>query len=415
MKLENGIRYRDFSVPYLVDETLREGIERTAFPITVDAKLSILKSMVEAGLREFVVGCGPEEPLVWDRLHRARQAGELPADTQATFIVLLNCWETALAYFKARAHRREWIADTVFSFGMITYKQNDREFERAIQAFRDIGAVKFKASVLNNFRNGVCEQRYAEICRQIDWAVNLGVEIIRINDSVGSLQPHVTRWLCSKLVADYPRLVFCLHAHNDNGLALANTMQAIQCGFQMVEGALAGFGNRSGIAPLEQVVKLCRDNNIKLGAHPLELDKLIEAARYCEEKFLQLPGIYRPVSGKFETLSNYGVLNIPDFLETQDEKAYFVNYVGLHPQTIRQALADYSSLSTPVAEIADEELWPIVESLKEEMRASMPDIEVRYQHALDGVMEFYRSCTYSPMHLARYAERQLRQEQSAHG
>ena len=59
MMVENGIRYCDYSVPHLVDETLREGIERTAFPITVEAKVAILKSMVAAGLRDFVVGCGP--------------------------------------------------------------------------------------------------------------------------------------------------------------------------------------------------------------------------------------------------------------------------------------------------------------------------------------------------------------------
>ncbi|WP_413787129.1 hypothetical protein [Pseudomonas sp. B21-059] len=208
MTAESGIRYRDYSVPYLVDETLREGIERTAFPISVDAKVALLKSMAAAGLRDFVVGCGPEEPLVWDRLHQAREAHELPADTRATFIILLNCWETAFANFQSRQQHRQWIADTVFSFGMITYRQGKREFERAIEAFRSIGAVRFKASVLNNFRQGVSEQRYGEICRQIDWAASLGVEIIRINDSVGSLQPHVTQWLCSKLVKDYPGWCF---------------------------------------------------------------------------------------------------------------------------------------------------------------------------------------------------------------
>ncbi|MBB1617266.1 pyruvate carboxyltransferase [Pseudomonas protegens] len=415
MMVENGIRYCDYSVPHLVDETLREGIERTAFPITVEAKVAILKSMVAAGLRDFVVGCGPEEPLVWDRLHLARDAGELPADTRATFIILLNCWETAFDYFKAREAHRQWIADTVFSFGMITYRQSTGEFERAIEAFRSIGAVRFKASVLNNFRDGVSNRSYQEICRQIDWAAGLGVEIIRINDSVGSLQPHVTQWLCSRLVKDFPQLVFCLHAHNDNGLALANTMQAIHSGFQMVEGSLAGFGNRSGIAPLEQVVKLCQANNIKLGSLEPDLPGLISAAHQCEEAFLQLPSVYRAVSGKFETLSNYGVLNIPDFLETNDEKGYFVNYVGLHPQTIRQALENYSSAGLDVGAIADQELWAIVDSLKNQMQASIPHIESQYRQVMGGVMDFYRASTYTPRQLAVYAEQRIFRRRAAHG
>jgi len=415
MMAENGIRYRDYSVPHLVDETLREGIERTVFPISVEAKVGILKSMAAAGLRDFVVGCGPEEPLVWDRLQQAREAGELPADTRATFIILLNCWETAFAYFKAREGHAQWIAETVFSFGMITYRQKAGEFERAVEAFRSIGAVRFKASVLNNFRSGVSEQRYTEICRQIDWAASLGVEVIRINDSVGSLQPHVTQWLCSKLVKDYPQLIFCLHAHNDNGLALANTMQAIHSGFQMVEGALAGFGNRSGIAPLEQVVKLCQVNNIKLGSQELDLQGLVQAAHHCEEAFLQLPSVYRPVSGKFEMLSNYGVLNIPDFLETNDEKGYFVNYVGLHPQTIRQALENHSSAGLDIDALSDSDLWPIVDSLKSEMQTSIPYIESQYRQMMGGVMDFYRASTYTPRQLAVYAEQRIVRRRTAHG
>lgn len=415
MMVENGVRYRDYSVPYLVDETLREGIERSVFPITVEARFGILKAMVAAGLRDFVVGCGPEEPQVWDRLYQARDAGELPADTRATYIILLNCWETAFAYFKARQGHDRWIADTVFSFCMITYRQKAGEFERAIEAFRSIGAVRFKASVLNNFRDGVSSGSYQEICRQIEWAASQGVEIIGINDSMGSLQPHVTQWLCSGLVKDFPQRVFCLHAHNDNGLALANTMQAIHSGVQMVEGALAGVGNRSGIAPLEQVVKLCQANNIKLGSSELDLPGLISAAHQCEEAFLQLPSVYRAVSGKFEALSNYGVLNIPDFLHTHDKKSYFVNYVGLHPQTIRQALADYSSAGLDVGAIADRELWPIVDSLKSEMLTSMPYIESQYRQVMGGVMDFYRASTYTPRQLAVYAEQRIFRRRAAHG
>ncbi|WP_043230596.1 pyruvate carboxyltransferase [Pseudomonas sp. CF161] len=415
MSIEKAMRYQDYSVPYLVDETLREGIERTAFPITVDAKVSILKKMIDAGLRDFVVGCGPEEPLVWDRLHQAREANEIPASTKATFIVLLNCWETAFQYFKAREKHVGWIADTVFSFGMITYKQSELEFDRAVAAFRSIGATKFKASVLNNFRKGISEPRYQEIRRQIDWAVKLGVSVIRINDSVGSLQPHVTQWLCSKLVKDYPELVFCLHAHNDNGLAVANTMQAINSGFQMVEGSLAGFGNRSGIAPLEQVVKVCNSNNITLGEGDLRLGKLVEAAIACEEAFLQLPNVYRPVSGRFETDSNYGVLNIPDFLETEDDKGYFVNYVGLHPHTIRQALESYSSGALDVSGISDDVLWKMVGQLKVDMNRSMSGLESNYKKVMSDVMAFYRKSTYTPQQLAQYAERVLSQESSTHG
>lgn len=400
------LRYQGFAVPYLVDETLREGVERTAFPISVDSKMLILRQMIKAGVRDFIVGCGPEEPLVWDKLHQEKELGLIPQDTKSAFIVLLNCWETAFEYFLARKSHQNWITDTVFSFGMITYKESDKTFERAISAFKELGAVNFKASILNNFRQGVSEDRYAEICRQIDWAASLGVKTIRINDSVGSLQPYITRWMCTKLVEQYPNIVFCLHAHNDNGMAVANAIESIQAGFQMIEGSLAGYGNRSGVSPLEQIVKICKTNNIQLGEHEIDIKQLISTAQLCEDTFLQVPNTYRPVSGIFETNSNFGVLNIPDFLNTNDDKEYFVNYVGLHPHTIRQALEKHYP-EYKISNISNKKLWDIVALLQKDMRESIGEITDDYKKMRNGLLEFYRSSTYTPKQLAEYAYGQL--------
>ncbi|MDR3436562.1 hypothetical protein [Telmatospirillum sp.] len=246
----------------------------------------------------------------------------------------------------------------------------------------------FKASVLNNFRLGVSSKRFDDICRQIDWAIGLGASTIRINDSVGGLQPHLTHELCGELVQRYPTITFCLHAHNDNGLAVANTMAAIQSGFQMIEGSLAGFGNRSGIAPIEQVVKLCQNNNITLGAQAIDLAKLVECARQSERTFGAIPNLYRPVSGIFETDSNFGVLNIPDFLETNDEKRYFVNYAGLHPVTLKMALSRHAQ-SIDVKDLTDDVLWDVVRKLQNEIESSDETVTQDYNKMLGTIDEFY--------------------------
>ncbi|SHN92766.1 2-isopropylmalate synthase [Bathymodiolus heckerae thiotrophic gill symbiont] len=248
------LRFNDFKVPYLIDETLREGVERCPFPISNEDKCLLLKKMSQVGIREFIVGCGPESPDVWEGLFSMKEKKEIPKDVEATFIVLLNCWETAFEHFSSQKYLRKNIEETVFSFGMITYKESQNTFENAIKSFRSLGAKKFKASILNNFRGEYNDKKYKEICRQIDIAINLGVSVIRINDSVGLLQPHITHQLCSQLISDYPEIIFCLHAHNDTGLAVANAIASIQAGFQMLEGSLSGFGNRSGIAPIEQVL-----------------------------------------------------------------------------------------------------------------------------------------------------------------
>ncbi|ADZ89573.1 pyruvate carboxyltransferase [Marinomonas mediterranea] len=380
-----NLRFNNFPVPFLVDETLREGVERCPFPISVESKMQLLEKMTEAGIRDFIVGCGPEKPDVWEALFKYREANRIPKDTEASYIILLNCWETAFDYFKKGNFNPDWIKETTFSFGMINYRESQGTFKKAVDAFRSLGAGKFKASVLNNFRNGVEPEKYAEICRQINNALELGVSIIRINDSVGSMQPHITHQLCSTLVKDYPKTIFCFHAHNDTGLALANAMASIQAGFQMIEGSLAGFGNRSGIAPMEQVLNMCRVNNIKVGRQPIDMKKLLEAALLSEDIFMQAPNVFRPVSGAMETDSNFGVLNIPDFLGVPDKKNYFVNYPGLHPDTIKMAFkkCEIKNIYT------EEEILEGIDKLRSIMETEIHSITESYQDMKSSVYRFY--------------------------
>jgi 2-isopropylmalate synthase len=81
-----NLRFSDFNVEYLIDETLREGVERCPFPINTKNKLDLLKKMTSTGLREFIVGCGPEIPDVWEGLFSMKMKGEIPSDTEVTFI-----------------------------------------------------------------------------------------------------------------------------------------------------------------------------------------------------------------------------------------------------------------------------------------------------------------------------------------
>ena len=334
--LDTSLRYSHFTVPSLIDETLREGVERSLLTVDVESLHRLCCTLVTAGLRELVIGCGPEDPALYRLVCTEKEQGLLPSEVRPIFLVLLNCWEATYHNF---AHLpRSWIAETVFSFGMLTHRQHEQLFARVVDRFVALGAQHLKVSILCNFAHGVETQTYETICAQIAWARRLGVQTIRINDSVGQLYPEHTAVLCQQLVQDFPELTFCLHCHNDRALALANQLTSLYAGFQMAEGALCGFGNRAGITPLEQLVAICQDKQIQLGSVPLDLPALCQAAQLAEEVFQQIPHVFRPVSGLFVHKANYGVLNIPDFLTAEGTREYFLNVANLHPTTIISAL-----------------------------------------------------------------------------
>lgn len=73
-------------------------------------------------------------------------------------------------------------------------------------------------------------------------------------DTVGILTPEKTYAWIQTLLAQTQDVPLLVHFHNDMGLALENTIQAIRAGAAGISGTMAGIGERAGNAPIEQVL-----------------------------------------------------------------------------------------------------------------------------------------------------------------
>lgn len=87
--------------------------------------------------------------------------------------------------------------------------------------------------------------------------IDAGANVVNIPDTVGYATPEEFGTLIKSIKENVPnikRAVISVHCHNDLGLAVANSLAAIQNGAQQVECALNGLGERAGNAALEEVV-----------------------------------------------------------------------------------------------------------------------------------------------------------------
>jgi homocitrate synthase NifV len=86
-----------------------------------------------------------------------------------------------------------------------------------------------------------------------------GAHRVRIADTVGVARPSQVAGMVRHLkpLADPSTLEF--HAHNDLGMATANTVSALEAGIHAVSVTINGLGERAGNAPLEQVVVAARE------------------------------------------------------------------------------------------------------------------------------------------------------------
>ena len=94
------------------------------------------------------------------------------------------------------------------------------------------------------------------LCTFVQAAVHAGATTINIPDTVGYAIPDEYAALIRTVrerVAGIEKVTISVHCHNDLGLAVANTLAAIQAGARQVECTINGIGERAGNASLEEI------------------------------------------------------------------------------------------------------------------------------------------------------------------
>ena len=99
------------------------------------------------------------------------------------------------------------------------------------------------------------------LCRCIEIAIDAGATTVNIPDTVGYAYPEEFADLIRHIrdrVPNIDRAVISVHCHNDLGLAVANSLRAIEAGARQVECTINGIGERAGNAALEEIVMAIR-------------------------------------------------------------------------------------------------------------------------------------------------------------
>ena len=99
------------------------------------------------------------------------------------------------------------------------------------------------------------------LCRVIEAVIDAGCTTVNLPDTVGYATPDELREFFEQIIGRVPnsgRAVFSTHCHNDLGLAVANSLAAIQGGVRQVECSINGIGERAGNASLEELVMALR-------------------------------------------------------------------------------------------------------------------------------------------------------------
>ena len=106
-------------------------------------------------------------------------------------------------------------------------------------------------------------------------AIEAGAKTVNIPDTVGYAAPHQFGALIKYLfdhVSNIKDAVISVHCHNDLGLAVANSLAAVQNGARQVECTVNGIGERAGNTSLEEIVMALKTRKDAFGGYYTNID-----------------------------------------------------------------------------------------------------------------------------------------------
>ena len=127
-----------------------------------------------------------------------------------------------------------------------------------------IGAVKIARDLIDDVEFSLEDASRTDfdfMCRVTEAVIAAGARTINLPDTVGYSAPGEYGSMIQRLMNTVPnadKAIFSVHCHNDLGLAVANSLSAIQSGARQVECTINGLGERAGNASLEEIVMAIR-------------------------------------------------------------------------------------------------------------------------------------------------------------
>lgn len=115
-----------------------------------------------------------------------------------------------------------------------------------------------------------------KILEQAKLMYSYGANCLYLTDSAGHMLPEEVKEKISILRAEFPEHIeLGFHGHHNLGMAIANSLAAIEAGATRIDGSVAGFGAGAGNTPLEVFAAVCDLYGVETG---VDVSALIDAA-----------------------------------------------------------------------------------------------------------------------------------------
>ncbi len=247
------------------DTTLRDGAQQEGMNLSVTDKLAIAVLLDDLGVG-FIEGGWPGAiPKDTDFFSRATRELQLQHAVLAAFGSTRKAGIRAVEDPQVRA-----LLDSLAPVVTLVAKSDVRHVERALRTTpqENLAMIRDTVALLTaEGRRVVVDAEHffdgyrfdAAYAREaVVTAFESGAEVVTLCDTNGGMLPgwisEIVGELREKTGTGTAEAILGMHAHNDSGCAVANTLAAVEAGARHVQGTINGYGERTGNADLVTVV-----------------------------------------------------------------------------------------------------------------------------------------------------------------
>ncbi len=243
----------------IFDTTLRDGEQSPGASMNTGQKLRVAHRLVRLGVDIIEAGFPIASDGDFDAVQRI--AGEIDGPQIAALARaregdIHRAWEAVQLSEHPRIH--------TFLATSNLHLEHKLHMSREAALVQAAKMVELAASLTDNVEfspEDAARTDVVYLCEVVEAVINAGAKVINIPDTVGYTVPEefyrLIRTLKEKVV-NIDNAIISVHCHNDLGLAVANSLAAIQAGARQVECTVNGLGERAGNASLEEVVMALR-------------------------------------------------------------------------------------------------------------------------------------------------------------
>ena len=386
----------------IFDTTLRDGEQSPGFSMSLGQKLRVAKvladmkvDIIEAGFPAASPGDYEAVRAIAREIHGPVIAGlcrTIPGDIERT----LKALEPA-----PRSRIHTFIATSPIHRKVKLNMSRDEIIKHAVNA------VKMAASACKEVEfsaeDGIRTEReyLAEVLQAV---IEAGATTVNIPDTVGYSTPtemyDLFSWL-SSTVPGIKNVHMSTHCHNDLGLAVANSLAAVEGGATQIECALNGIGERAGNCALEEVVMALRTRADHYGVEVgIDTRRLASASHLLsavtgnfvprnkaivgENAFAHEAGIHQ--HGMLASRETYEIMKPAD-VGVQSSQLILGKHSGRHAVVDRAKQMGY--------ELEDDEIEAIMKRFK-----ALADVKKRvFDSDLEAIITGYETSTMGPWSL----------------